>query len=1048
VEFRVLGEVDLVINGRSRSPGSPKVRCVLAILLLAAGQPVPVDVLEGRLWGDHPPKEARATLHSYVCRLRRRLREAASEQAQLTLGVGGYRLEVEAERVDLFKFDRLCHNARKLADAGDEERAVALLREALSLWRGEGLAGLPGDWAAAARSHIAERHLAATLNRIELELSLGRHAGLIGELSELAATRPINEVIIKYLMIALNNSGRQGEALEAFQRVRDRLVEETGRDPGRDLQEIQQRILRDDPSLAPAQPSRRKGAAGLPDTLLADVRDFTGREREVRSLMAECDDQSMETAVVIEAIHGMPGVGKTALAMHVAHQLRDRYRDGRFYLRLRAHDATQAPLDPSSALASLLNSLGVAGDRLPSSLDERASLWRSMIAGRRVLLILDDSASTEQVTPLLPGTAGSLVLITSRHRLTGFGETAVISLDVLNRDDAVALFTRIAGSDRCKDADLVARAVLLCGYLPLAIRLAASQFRDRSSWSINHFVERLARIREAEYPGGEITRDLFSFFELSYQGLDDNQRQLFRRLGLHQGIDFSPQAAAALNGTPLADTENLLDSLVDRHLLDEPKRHRYRFHDLVRDYARHIARRDEGEEGCRLAVHRALDYYLLAADQADRVNNPLRRRIPIVITHRPPATPALASCREAKEWLDAERSNLLSVTELALTQQWLTHAALLPYVLAPVLGLWGRWEHAARYHRGAAEIWRDSDNHSGQAQALAELSAALWRIGMYQDANRTAAQALEIYRWLGDQRGEADTLILVGLVSFGSGNFHKAQEHFRRALVIRQAIGDERGEAKALNYIAIARNHMGNYNAVLADLDLALRISRRIEDRHCEYMTLNNIGEVQQHLGHFDAALQNYQASLKIQQEAGSRQDQAVILNNLGEICRRTGQYQHALEYFGRAVDLYQETKDRRGEADSLINIAYTVQHGGRAAESMAYFRRALEIAHWIGDRYEQARSLIGIGAAQHDLGDHDAALGSYRRGLDLAREIASPREEAQALEGIGTTKFTLAGASEAHVWWMQALARYEQLGLPEADALRNRLRDTGGSDP
>jgi DNA-binding SARP family transcriptional activator/tetratricopeptide (TPR) repeat protein len=1046
VEFRVLGEVELVTGGQSRSLGSPKERCVLAVLLLSAGRPVSADLLEDCLWADRAPNGARATLQTYVSRLRGRLRDAGAGQARLDHGAGGYRLEVDREQIDLFRFDRLCRQAREAAGGGDDESAAALFREAESLWQGEALAGLPGEWLAAARANLEERRLAATLDRIKIELRLGRHADLIGELSELTISRRINEPVVGYLMIALHNSGRHGEALRAFRRVRKRLVDELGREPGRDLQQIHQRILRDDPSLAPVLPAEPTQATNAPDTLPADVPDFTGREREVRALIAACSgDQWPDTAVVIQAINGMPGVGKTALALHVAHRLRDRYQDGRFYLRLRAHDAAQAPLDPSSGLASLLGSLGIAGDRLPQSLDERASLWRSMIAERRVLLILDDAASAEQIEPLLPGAAGSLVLITSRHRLSGFGGTAFIPLGVLTPRDASALFTRIASPDRCQDAEIVAEAVRVCGYLPLAIRLAASYFRDRPSWSIGDLVDRLVSARQAENASGETTRDLVRSFELSYHGLDHSQQQLFRRLGVHPGGDFSLYAAAALNGTAPADTDHLLDTLVDRHLLEEPVRHRYRFHDLLRDYARHVAHRDDARAARRLAVHRSLDYYLVVADQADCVINPRRRRIPIVITHQPAAVPAFATAHSAREWLDSERANLLSVTQLSFDERWLTHATLFPHVLAQSFGSWGHWEQAARYHRAAAVIWRDADDCAGEAQALSEFSAALWRTGVYQEAKRTAGRALALYQKVRHQQGEADALTHIGLASFWSSDFRHAQECFRKALDIRRRIGDLRGEAEALNHSAIARHHVGDYRDVLTDLGVALDLNRRIGDQHGEYKTLNNIGEVQKNLGRYDAALENYQASLKILHEVGNRQDQAVILNNLGEICQHTGQYHNALEYFRQAVALYREIKDRRGEADSLANIAYTYQNSGHPQESIPYFGWALQIAQRIGARYEQARSLIGLGAARHDLADYDAALDSYQQGLNLAREMNAPREEAQALEGIGATVSRLHGATEARPWWEQALTRYDQLGLPEAEGLRERLRDNAG---
>lgn len=1044
VEFRVLGPVELWADEQEHDLGSPKERCVLAVLLLAGGRPVTVEALIDRVWGAEPP--ARDTLYSHVTRLRRRLRRISGTNL-LPWRSGTYALKFNPDEVDLYRFKSLLAQARAIADSGDDHQALSLFDEAEALWRGEALAGLSGDWAARTRDKLHAERLDAIIARAEARLRAGRHAGLAAELSDLVAQHPFNEDLIEKFMRALYLAGRQSDALHAYRKAQRRLDDELGIQPNPSLQELHQRMLSRDPTLAaPHSALRQKPDPGL-NTLPRDTSSFTGRVAELRRLLDPAASPS-GGAVTIDAIHGMPGVGKTALAVHAAHQLADCFPDGQFYIELHGHDLVKEPLHPADGLETLLRMLGVPAAQIPAPLDERAALLRAQMANRRALLVLDDAAGPEQVRPFLPGAPGCRVLITSRRRLTGLRDTRSFSLDVLSHEDAATLFTRIVGVERASDERAVASVVRLCGQLPLAVELAAARFTNRPAWGLDELAARLARTQNRLAELRVENLQVASAFELSYRGLTPAQQKVFRCLGSNIGADFSPYAATALTGDELAEVERVLEDLAEFHLVEEPHSGRFRMHDLLREYARERMRRDEHESHRTIRAHRLLDYYLHTADRADRVLHPHRRRIDITLAHPPAVAPALSGRTEARRWIEAELPNLLAGVKYAADHHWLSYAAQLPQILAGILDAWGRWREAVVAHQHALDAWRAMGDPAGEAHALGDLSHVLYRTGGYDLALRHATSALAIFRDLGDQYGEACMLDMIGLIRWHTARYPEGLTCFQEALVIYRDIGDRHGEVDALSHSGMMYFHIGRYREAIENLQEALSICRLIRDRWTEAKLLNNIGDVQQQLGYHRDALELYQGTLEIFREIGSSaQNMAILYNNIGNAYRYKGRYDEALKYHRDALAIYRDSGDPRNQADVLNNIGLVYHRIERYEEALVHHQRALSIAQEINEPYEQARAHLGSGDAHRESSRHTVALDHYRTALDLARDLGAPYEEAQSLHGMGETLLHLQGPTAAKAYWQQALSLFQQLGVgPEVESVRIRLQTLGAT--
>ncbi|MFD2415770.1 AfsR/SARP family transcriptional regulator [Amycolatopsis pigmentata] len=609
IRYRALGPLSVRRAGREVELGWHKQQSVLATLLVEMNRPVPVATIIEAVWhGGQMPRDARNAVQTYVSRLRRLLEpdRGVGWPGRVLVSTGsGYLLRGDPALVDLEMFERHLVGAQKRYQHGDLPAAGTQLDTALRLWQGHPFTGLDGPVVEAQRRRFGDLHLTARELRAQISIDRGRTTEAIAELRDLVAVNPGREHLWALLMLSLYRASRQAEALAVFQDVRRRLADELGIDPGPELRELHERILRGD--VGPARSTLTKRFVRRND-LPADVVDFTGRQREVLCVLGDLPDAGHARATgtgaaTVQVIDGMAGVGKTALAVHLAHRLAWNYPDAQLYLDLHGHTHGRGPLDSSTALENLLRALSVPAAVIPDGLDGRAALWRAELAARRVLVVLDNAFDTTQVRPLLPGTARCLALVTSRHRLAELEGAGHLSLDPLSPSQASALFARIVGEERAvAERDAVQEVARLCGYLPLAIRNAAVKLRNRPVWTIGYLADRLrdGKRRLAELTTGD--RGVAAAFGVSYRNLTTAQQRMFRLLGTCPDRDFDTGTAAALAGVGLETAGALLEDLVDAHMLQEPVPGRYRFLDLMRQYAASLGRGIEPASGQEVLI--------------------------------------------------------------------------------------------------------------------------------------------------------------------------------------------------------------------------------------------------------------------------------------------------------------------------------------------------------------------------------------------------------------------------------------------------------------
>jgi tetratricopeptide (TPR) repeat protein/DNA-binding SARP family transcriptional activator len=1037
MEFRVLGPIELWSAGQQYDLGPTRARCVLAILMLTPRTIVPTDVLIDRIWDTEPPPKARESLAVYITRLRASLRQAVGDSVRLVGRARGYELDVDPEVVDLHQFRRLRRQADALAGNGDADHAALLLREADRLWRGQPFAGIRGDWMARMRASLEEERRAAILKRVDCELGLGRHADLVGELSNLLAQYPLDEAFIAHQMTALYGSGRAGEALSLFRETRSQLVDEQGTEPGPALAELHQRMLSHDPELASTTgftgPKRQLSRTAPPDTLPPEMVEFVGREEELSLLVQQPGDGPR-----IMIIEGMAGVGKTALAVHAARTVATQYPDGTFYLNFHTHDPGLPSLDAAEALHRLLRMLTAPATRVPDAIGERTALLRAQLSRRRAIVILDDAAGPEQIQPLLPSAGQSLILITTRRRLSSLAGARGLTLDVLPMSDAVALFQRVAGQSRASDADVAATAVQLCGRLPLAIQLAAGRLAHDYPPRLADLIEELSQtpVRAT----GAASPQVMSAFDVSYRSLEPEHQQFFRRLGMGPCASISPQAAAALGGVKLGEAQQALAALLDHHLLARAPGGQFRFHDLIREYAALRAAREDPAAEQRRAVGRLLDYYLANADQADRVLHPFRRRMPVPVTHRPGVSVALVTADGAAGWLEAEWRNILQAAQYAGRHEWKQKCADLIHVLGGFLEARAYWDDAIAAHTLAVQAGRDLVDPPRVARASLELSEVRQQIGQADAALPLAEEAAEIYRSLADWRGEAEALDKVGLAHQRAGRSRESLAYFAEARSMYGDAEDSHGVADTLTHSGIASWQLGRYRDAMDILRDALLLYRAAGDRRGEAKTLNNLGRMQLNFGYHRDALDGYQKALEIFREIGVAQSEAILYHNIGALYNYKGSYDEGLAAYRRALAIYREIGDLPNEADVLNDIGAIFQSLECYDEALICHDKAKAIAGEIGNLPQQVTALRGIAGVRRGCGGYGEAFDLYHSALKVAREIGDPYEEAKILEGIAETTLSTLRPDAARIVFRQALDIFEKLGVPEAESARIRI--------
>jgi DNA-binding SARP family transcriptional activator len=927
VEFRVLGPVEVRLAGQRVDVGHAMQRSVLAVLLLDLHRVVSAEQLIDRVWGDDPPASVRNVLYGYVGGLRAALGRAIEPGIALSRAPGGYLLEADQERVDLYRFRRQV--AATGAAPGDDDRAV-LLRSALGLWQGVALAGLSSPWLDAMRNTLELQRMAAVLDLNDIALRQGRHSALISELTENAVAYPADERLIGQLMLALYRSGQQAEALRRFEQTRKRLADELGVDPAPGLQALHQQILRADPSLALPQatprhrassPGGRRQRPAVPRQLPAPVQHFAGRTAELRIL----NDLVEQTAarggtMVISAVSGTAGVGKTALAVRWAHQVASRFPDGQLYVDLRGFDPSGTPVTPTEAIRRFLDALVGSPERIPPGPEAQQDLYRSMLARERMLIVLDNARDAAQVRPLLPGSPGHLVIVTSRSQLTGLAAAEgahVIYLDVLSRDEAFELLTLRLGGRPAAKPQAADKLIELCARLPLALGIVAARAAAHPAFSLAALAAELQQAgnRLDALESGDAVGSVRAVFSWSTKNLSAPAARMFRLLGLHPGPDVSVAAAASAAGLPIGQARALLGELALANLLTEHLPGRFAFHDLLRAYAVEQACMCESETERIRALHRVLDYYLHTAHAAGRLLYPGRPHI--TLQDPQPGVPldeSLTSHGTALAWFDAEHRVLVAAISMAADRGFDIYAWQLAWTMEPFFHRRGHWsDWSATQHTALAAARRLGDQ-GAQSSASRGIANVLIELGDYEDALGHLATALRVSEEAGDLTRQARVQIDISRALEAQGRYREALAHSRQSLSLSQAAAD--GEATttladALNVFGWVLARAGSFQQAMEFCQQSLAMHRRLGDKHSQPPVLDSMAFAHRGLGHHTEAADCYRRAVRLYAELGFEYPKATTLVNAGDAYHDGGDIPAARDAWKQALAILENLHHR-----------------------------------------------------------------------------------------------------------------------------------------
>lgn len=965
MEITVLGPVRVRVGGSPVAVGGPKQRLLLAVLSCHAGRAVGTNRLIEALWGPRAPVSAADNLRLYVHRLRRVLgRDRITGSA-----ASGYVLQVSAEQVDAHRFASLVATGRETLSAGDPERALRLLGDALALWRDEPFADLANEPALQDQAtRLRELRLDALECRIEADLQVGNHAAVTGELTALVAEYPFRERLHAQLMLAYYRSGRQADALEVYRQARTILIEELGIEPGSGLRALQQAVLRRDPSLDDYCPPPRVSAVAsqVPAQLPAGVADFVGRAAQLAQLDGLATTDDVAAAVVIIAISGSAGVGKTALAVQWAHRVADRFPNGQLYVDLRGHDSSRSSL-PAAALAAFVQALGVPAGQIPAGEPALAAMYRSALAGRRVLVVLDNAADAEQVRPLLPGGPGCLVLVTSRDALTGLtardGARRLL-LDALTEREATTLLDRMIGSDRVGAEPVAASALAqTCGHLPLALRIASAQLQDEPGRSLADYVAAIRRVGAlvALRISGEQALAVRPAFDESYRNLAPPAAELFRRLGLVPGPDFTAEAAAALTDRPTARAATVLDRLVAVHLVDRRGPGRYALHDLLREYAQAQLVSAESAETQSSAKGRLFRWYLRRADAAGRLLFPDTLRLP----GSDLGGNGFANRAEALAWLDDERPNLIAAATAAASDPNQREVA---WLVADAL---------RRYS------WIRSDAVGWLALAEAGLAAA------------TAA---------GNLQGRASAELGLGLADIQAGQYGNGVTHLRRAISLSRRVGWDDCQAVSYGNLGIAHSELGQLRLAIDHFGKALAVNERLDRRGGLATNLGNLGLLQLRMGRFGPARDHLARALTLRSDGAGRGNRGVFLTGLGIANAHLGYIHEALDHLLESVTICAELGDISDQAEAECSLARIHAHLGRHDDAAGWALAAIEHSQ-PSTPATKALALTARAGTRLATGQHDPALADSRTALQLVDSSVSQYVQLVVLVGLAAAE-------------------------------------------
>ncbi len=930
--WRADGEADL---------GGAQSRAVLGLLAVAGGRPVSRSVLVDALWGGRPPATAVNVIQTHITRLRRHLEpdHRLHGRGEVVVRTGdGYALEVSGLDLDLIRFRELVDAAATAQQQGDQRRAAALLRDALSLWRGAPLADLPFLAAHPAVAAVGGERRSAVARYGELMVTTGAAAEALALLAEVAAAEPLDEAAQTRLIRAYQAVGRIGDAFATYRATCRRLADDLGVNPGPELEAVHAELLRHGmpaagvgvgagvgqptgaavaaPDPEPG-PSGRGGQLPVPAQLPGDVPGFAGRREHLAQLDSLLTGLAAQapTAVVVAAVSGTAGVGKTALAVHWAHRVAGGFPDGQLYVNLRGFDPDRQLMAATEALRGFLEALGLGPARIPSTVDAQAALYRSMLAGKRVLVVLDNARDADQVRPLLPGTPTAVTVVTSRDQLVPLvaaNGAHPVTLDLLTAAEAGELLVRRLGPERlAAEPAAVRQIVTRCARLPLALTIVAARAATRPAFPLAILAAELdeAGGRLDALAVGDPATEVRAVFSWSYGALSPDAARLFRLLGLHPGRDSSAAAIASLAGRPPPQVRPLLAELARANLIAEPAAGRFTRHDLLRAYATELAHERDPDPDRRAAVTRLLDHYLHTAYSAAQLLSPFRD--PIAIGLAAPAagvTPEhLTDDRQAVAWLSAERPVLLAVLSHAAAAGFDTHTWQLAWTLDLFLDRRGRWQdHAAAWQLALGAANRLA-HLPARAHAHRSLAGSHTQLGHGGDAHAHHQLALDLYLQAGDQVGQARTHNNLTLLWERQGRLDKALHHAEESLALYRAAGHQHGEALGLNAVGWYRAAVGDYDQALACCQDALARLQELGDRNGAAVTWDSLGYTHHHLGNLTEALACYQRALDLFGHLGDRPGQAGTLTHLGDTHRAGGDQTAARAAWQHALDILTE---------------------------------------------------------------------------------------------------------------------------------------------
>lgn len=1009
MKVRLLGPIQVADGAGWTSIRAPQQRALLAVLTLEEGRIVTVDKLVDELWGDRPPASAPNTIHAYVMRLRRALGDDLGPR--LVTRSPGYQLQIDAQDRDTGVFERLVAEGQGEVTGGRWETASGRLAEALGLWYGTALDDVPSTPAVTAeRSRLEQCRLGALEARIDADLELGRHSEVVAELEQLLVQHPLREHVRRQLMLALYRCGRRAEALEVYREGRSLFAEELGIEPAQELRDLERAILRDErpPPGTPEPPSRPASAAGretvrpastgAPFMLPPDIADFTGRADQIRQLLSMLTRGGEPTARPITAICGHGGIGKTALAVHVAHRLREQFPDGHLYVDL--HGTEQEASDPGQVLARFLLALGVDHRALPAGVEERAERFRALLAHRRSLIVLDNAASERQIRPLLPGSPTSAVLVTSRRRVRWMS-ARTMDLDVLEPAAARALLARVVGAERVSREPAAAETIIRhCDHMPLALRIAGGRLAARAHWTLARMAARLTDERQRLDELAEDDMAVRASLELSYAALEPASQFMFRSLGLLDVPDFAVWVPAAMLGITVEEAETHLDSLIDAQLLgwtgaDALRLNRYRLHDLVRLYARERAEQEDTTHVRAAAKAGAFGAWLAMAETADRL---IPERVAADIRGsqpRRPTDPAVARIIEADPiaWFDSERASLTTVIAQAGAAgldelAWELAAAAVNYFT--FRGLYDDWRQT---HELAARICDRAGNRRGEAVMLRNLGCL--RMTGVEAPSRIvmlgAETALEAFRQADDLRGQIDTLFLRGYALRHKGEFDRAISDVEEGMAAARAMDYKLGQGRFWYLRAVIEREQGRETAA-AYAELSFRLAEHNGTIHDRVLALWELAAAQTGPASAQRTWDRLQAHAELCRARGERLLEAYILLALGDLARglQRGGARDAIERALRTFEAY-AVPFGRGVALRLLGELDHAQR--RFGAALTNLMAAADLSEQTGGTFEQALSLKALGAAHHASGDDDAARRVCVQSLTLFRRLGNVRE-------------------------------------------------------